>query len=156
MGGTGADNITTGSSTSFVFGDDGYITWVGSELNPEGLPWAGANSDPTNIDLVASTDYADGGNDNITIGSGQAIVVGGAGNDHITGGTGTNIILGDSGRIYAAGQNTNPFGNAADHTRHGRDDGAGDRRQRRHPDRHRERDRDGRPGRRHDLDRRRR
>ena len=26
MGGTGADSITTSSSTSFVFGDDGYIT----------------------------------------------------------------------------------------------------------------------------------
>ena len=97
MGGTGADNITTSSSTSFVFGDDGYITWVGSELNPEDLTWAGANSDPTNIDLVASTDYADGGNDHITVGSGQAIVVGGAGDDTITGGSGTNVILGDNG-----------------------------------------------------------
>ncbi len=110
MGGTGADSITTGSSTSFVFGDDGYITWVGSELNPENLSWAGANADPTNIDLVASTDYADGGNDQITIGSGQAIVVGGQGDDTITGGSGTNVILGDSGRIFAAGANTNPFG----------------------------------------------
>ena len=110
MGGTGADSITTGSSTSFVFGDDGYITWVGSELNPEGLTWAGANADPTTIDLVASTDYADGGNDQITIGAGQAIVVGGAGDDTITGGSGTNVILGDSGRIFAAGHNTSPFG----------------------------------------------
>ena len=37
MGGTGADSITTGSSTSFVFGDDGYISWVGAELNPDGF-----------------------------------------------------------------------------------------------------------------------
>ena len=29
FGGTGADNITTSSSTSFVFGDDGLIDWVG-------------------------------------------------------------------------------------------------------------------------------
>ena len=110
MGGTGADQITTRSSTSFVFGDDGYITWVGAELNPENLVWAGANSDPTNIDLVASTTPSDGGNDQITIGSGKAIVVGGAGSDTITGGSGTNIILGDAGRIFAAGSDTNRFG----------------------------------------------
>ena len=102
MGGTGADTITTGSSTNFVFGDDGYISWVGSELNPDNLIWAGANSDPGNIDLVASTTPADGGNDQITIGAGKAIVVGGKGDDTITGGNGTNVILGDSGAIFSA------------------------------------------------------
>ena len=47
---------------------------------------------------------SDGGDDMISVGAGQAIVVGGAGNDTITGGSGTNIILGDNGRIYAAQQ----------------------------------------------------
>ncbi len=110
MGGTGNDDITTGTNTSFIFGDDGYITWVGSIYNPENLTWPGQNTDPSDIDLVASTDPTDGGNDNITIGAGRAIVVGGGGADHITGGTGTNIILGDDGRIFSAGANTNPFG----------------------------------------------
>ena len=55
---------------------------------------------------MVSTDPTDGGNDQITIGSGKAIVVGGAGDDTITGGTGTNIILGDSGMILAAADST--------------------------------------------------
>ena len=37
-------------------------------------------------------------------------MIGGAGSDTITGGSGTNIILGDSGAIFAASQDTNPFG----------------------------------------------
>ena len=121
MGGRGNDSISTvlpasvdtTNNTNFVFGDDGYITWAAAEpgLNPEGLPlWAGANNDPANIDLVASTTPSDGGDDTITIGAGRAIVVGGGGNDTITGGGGTNIILGDDGRIFAAGIDDNRFG----------------------------------------------
>ena len=110
MGGTGADSIFTSSSTSFVFGDDGYISWVGTELNPDGLSWPGANTDPTNIDVVASTTPGDGGDDTITIGSGKSIVVGGMGNDRITGGSDTNVILGDSGMILSASADTNRFG----------------------------------------------
>src|SRR5262249_10791013 len=64
----------------------------------------------SDIDLVASIDYAIGGNDTITIGSGRSIVVGGIGNDTITGGSGTSVILGDSGAIYAASDNVHPFG----------------------------------------------
>ena len=99
MGGTGADTITTGSSTNFVFGDDGYITWVGSELNPEGcqLGRRGQRSDRTSTSSPRPTPR-DGGNDHITVGAGKAIVVGGQGDDTITGGSGTNVILGDSGR----------------------------------------------------------
>ena len=44
MGGTGADTITTGSGTSFVFGDDGLIDWAAT-LYPQGPAWAGANSE---------------------------------------------------------------------------------------------------------------
>ena len=119
MGGTGDDTIDDRrTSTNFVFGDDGYITWVGSRAaTRRPCPWAGANADPTNIDLVVSTDPTDGGNDTITIGSGQAIVVGGAGDDTITGGSGTNVILGDNGDIAGGAGNPNPFGDAADHGR---------------------------------------
>ena len=109
MGGAGGDQITTSSSTSFVFGDDGMIDWTGA-LYPEGQTWAGENSDPTDIDLVMSTDPTDGGDDTISVGAGQAIVVGGAGNDHITGGSGTNVILGDNGEIEGVSGNPDPFG----------------------------------------------
>ena len=116
MGGPGDDTISTvvggdgSNNTSFVFGDDGLITWVGSELSGGHAPWAGANSDPRDIDLVMSTDPTDAGNDTITIGSGRAIVVGGGGNDTITGGSGTNVILGDNGEIDGVSGNPDPFG----------------------------------------------
>ena len=117
MGGTGADTISTvlggaggTNNTNFVFGDDGFITWVGSELNAGQPAWAGANTDPRDIDLVASTDTCDGGNDTITIGAGHAIVVGGQGDDTISGGSGTNVILGDAGAIYGISGNPAPFG----------------------------------------------
>ena len=101
---------TSTDNTNFIFGDDGYITWVGTELNPGSIGaglnadgiFHGADANPADIDAVVSTDPSDGGNDQITLGAGQAIVVGGQGNDTMTGGTGTNIILGDSGMILAA------------------------------------------------------
>ena len=65
---------TSPDNTNFIFGDDGYITWVGTELdpghlgaglNPEGV-FHGADTDSSDIDAVVSTDPADGGNDPIT------------------------------------------------------------------------------------------
>ena len=152
MGGTGADTIKTGTNTSFIFGDDGYITWTGSIYNPENLVWTGANSDPTNIDLVASTDPTDGGNDTITIGAGRAIVVGGVGvrHDHRR-----QRHERDPRRRrpdLRRRPEHEPVRLAADHARHGRDHRPGLRRRRHHPDRHGQRDRHGRHGRRHDLD----
>ena len=78
--------------------DPGHL---GAGLNAAGI-FHGADADSGDIDAVVSTDPSDGGNDQITLGAGKAIVVGGQGDDTITGGTGTNIILGDSGMILAA------------------------------------------------------
>src|SRR5205823_2583786 len=55
--------------------------------------------DPSRIAHVFSTTPTDGGDDGITLGTGQAIVIGGTGTDTIGGGTSTAVILGDSGRI---------------------------------------------------------
>ena len=120
MGGSGSDTISTvvpgvdpgTDNTNFVLGDNGFITWVGTELNPSGVAQPGNDADPSDIDIVASTDFVYGGDDKITIGSGRAIVIGGQGSDTITGGSGTNVILGDSGSIYAASNNdaANRFG----------------------------------------------
>ena len=111
MGGAANDTISSGSSTSFIFGDNGYISWVGAIYNPENLPlWDGADTNPTDIDVVASTDFLSGGNDTITIGAGRSIVVGGEGDDTITGGSTTTVMLGDNGSIFAAGADTDRFG----------------------------------------------
>ena len=100
IGGTGGDTIilgtvdplhpgaiTAGTGTSIVIGDDGEIDW-----NP---------ADPSVLARIASTTPSDGSGDVIKLGSGPAIVIGGAGKDDITGGASTAIILGDSGEIDA-------------------------------------------------------
>ena len=52
----------TPTNTNFIFGDDGYVTWVGTELNPQGLGgvtqsgWYGGDTNAGDIDAVVSTD----------------------------------------------------------------------------------------------------
>src|SRR5439155_9274418 len=89
FGGAAGDTINLGDGTNLVFGDGGYIDWA-------------SDGNPADIDVAASTNPSIGGADHVTIGSGNAIVVGGAGADDIQGGTGTNIVLGDGGIITSA------------------------------------------------------
>ncbi len=100
LGGSGADSITAAGGTNLILGDNGFIDWVS------------ADGDPTDIDEVSSTDTSYGGNDTITIGTGNVIAIGGYGDDVILGGTGSNVILGDSGRIVAAVLDAPRFGGA--------------------------------------------
>src|SRR5207247_414671 len=74
------------------------------------IDWVVNDADPRDIDVAASTTPADGAGDLITIGSGNALVVGGQGADTIVGGTGFNVIIGDSGQITSAVSDANRFG----------------------------------------------
>src|SRR5207249_3445934 len=98
LGGTGADTIALGSGTNLVVADDGYIDWVAND------------HDPSDIDLAASTDFLDGGNDVISTGTGDNLVIGGFGADRITGATSNNVIVGDNGQITSAVSNANRYG----------------------------------------------
>ena len=49
---------------------------------------------------ITSLETSIGGNDNITLGEGNNIGIGGASNDHITSGSGRDIVAGDSVSIY--------------------------------------------------------
>ena len=84
LGGTGSDTIQNSASRrrqhNLVLGDDGQIR--GSARPPA---WAGRTA-PDDIDSVTSTTPTDGGNDTITLGTGNSIVIGGAGADTITAG----------------------------------------------------------------------
>ena len=97
LGGPGADTITTGGGTNVVLGDDGQIDWA-------------LDGNPADIDRIFSTDPLDGGNDRITIGVGNAIVIGGAGSDTIVAGSGDDIVVGDNGEIDAAVNDAARFG----------------------------------------------
>jgi Ca2+-binding RTX toxin-like protein len=97
LGGAARDIVVAGDGNNIVFGDNGYVDYVALD------------NDPTDIDLIASTDYAIGGNDDITTGTGSDIVIGGAADDTVKAGAGNNIVIGDSGRITAAASNASRF-----------------------------------------------
>jgi Ca2+-binding RTX toxin-like protein len=91
LGGNGGDTIDAGEGSNIVFGDLGYIDFVGLD------------ADPSDIDQIASTETTSfGGADGITSGDGQDIIIGGRFGDTINTGNGDNLVIGDSGRITAA------------------------------------------------------
>jgi Ca2+-binding RTX toxin-like protein len=112
LGGQGGDTIKAdyagtneeeqelvGSGTNIVIGDNGLLDYTRADREPTA---AGADTDPSDLDLVMSLDEVIGGNDIITTGDGSDLVIGGAGSDRIAVNNGNNLVLGDSGRITAA------------------------------------------------------
>ncbi|MRR30975.1 calcium-binding protein, partial [bacterium] len=106
LGGALGDTITAnfGEETgnpdgrNLIFGDHGFVDYVGYNLTPN-ENYKTADQDARDIDRVWSTDTAIGGDDTITTGAGNDIVIGGNGADTITAGAGQNILLGDNGEI---------------------------------------------------------
>ena len=82
FGGDGADQITTGSGTDIILGDNGYADFavVAGLLTPQ---------------HVHSTNSTIGGNDVISSGAGNDIVFGETGDDTIDGGAGSDTLFGD-------------------------------------------------------------
>ena len=84
LGGTGGDTILVqgaSSSGNVILGDDGQ-----AQFTQQGV-----------LSYITSTDQTDGGDDTITTGDGNNVVLGGFGADMITVGAGANVILGDNG-----------------------------------------------------------
>ena len=73
--GQGDDRADLGDGNNRVLGDSGRITAT----------------------LVTSTQHADGGDDSITTGAGNDVVIAGAGDDTVGAGDGNNYVLGDAG-----------------------------------------------------------
>jgi Ca2+-binding RTX toxin-like protein len=95
----GADNITTGTGDDVVFGGSANDTISAS--NGKNVV-AGDNARATfdvngQIRTIDTIDPAIGGNDTITTGINDDIILGGTANDTITTTGGNNVILGDNG-----------------------------------------------------------
>src|SRR5262249_29841009 len=82
--------IDAGTEQNIVFGDNGVIDFVIGDQNRG------------DIDLIQSLAFAIGGNDSVTSGPGDDIIVGGAANDAITASDGQDIVLGDNALLLSA------------------------------------------------------
>ncbi len=107
LAGNGGDTVTANygetarkvmMARNLVFGDHGFIDYVGYDSYPDENYLTGDN-DARDIDRVWSTDTSIGGDDTITTGSGNDIILGGTGADIIASGAGQNIVLGDNGEL---------------------------------------------------------
>ena len=91
FGGNGDDDITAGDGDSVILGDNGLAIFGATGLRVS----------------VETTDVAYGGNDTITIASGNHVLMGGSFADKITAGGGNDVILGDNGiALYVDGKMT--------------------------------------------------
>ncbi|WP_238256933.1 beta strand repeat-containing protein, partial [Methylorubrum podarium] len=96
----GADTITFGAGSNVVLGGAGGDTIKGADrgavvLGDNGIVTFDADG---RIRRALSIDTEIGGDDTITIGDGDNVVLGGTGRDAITIGNGDNVVLGDSGQ----------------------------------------------------------
>ncbi|MEH6829476.1 MAG: calcium-binding protein [Sulfitobacter sp.] len=93
LGGAGGDTINTAgangnSVADVILGDHGIITWL--------------NTDDGSTDLarrIISTNVTTGGDDTITSGAGNDLIMGGTGADRILSGAGNDLVLGDHGKL---------------------------------------------------------
>ena len=74
LGGIDADTIVAGDGDNIVIGDSGIIDWTAGE---RGGTLAGDDATPSDIDRIFSTEPDHGGNDTITTGDGDDIIIGG-------------------------------------------------------------------------------
>ena len=109
LGGMAGDTVAAGTGNNVVVGDNGYVDWSaadGGRGYVNALP--GDDRDPSDLDRVVSTDTALGGDDTITTGTGDDLVVGGYGKDTLRASDGRNVVIGDSGEVLA-GSMVNPW-----------------------------------------------
>ena len=110
FGGSGADTIAVGDGNNVIFGDNGNAIFTVA-LASGSVAAGDATYSRTLTQIETTAQEADGaqtssqtaggtvygGDDSITAGNGNNVIVGGLGADTITAGNGNNIVLGDSG-----------------------------------------------------------
>jgi Ca2+-binding RTX toxin-like protein len=91
-GGTGNDVIIGGAAGDTIVGSSGDDVLIGDNGSV-------ALNNVTGSNDITSIALDQGGNDTITGGVGQSIIIGGFGTDTLTAGTGDAVILGDNGEV---------------------------------------------------------
>src|SRR5439155_821071 len=87
LGGIGGDTLFAGEGRNIVIGDSGYIDWTAGDVGrfyaavgaPVRATLSGDDSNALDIDRIFSTEPNDGGNDTITTGAGDDLIIGGQG-----------------------------------------------------------------------------
>ena len=135
--------LSATDGNNIVIGDSGYIDWTANDTGrfyaadtPLAGTLSGDDTGADDIDRAFSTEPDHGGNDIITTGDGDDLIIGGedgeivtdveiegvvtltrtvaadtdGDGDHITAGNGDNLVLGDNGQITAATSNDDRFG----------------------------------------------
>src|SRR5204862_116640 len=116
LGGIGGDTLFAGEGRNIVIGDSGYIDWTAGDVGrfyaattfARGT-LSGDDSNALDIDRIFSTEPNDGGNDTITTGNADDLIIGGQGADTITASNGDNLVFGDNGQVTAATSDLNRF-----------------------------------------------
>ena len=134
--------LSATDGNNIVIGDSGYIDWTADDTGrfyaadtALAGTLSGDDTGADDIDRAFSTEPDDGGNDIITTGDGDDLIIGGedgeivtdaeidgsgtsrtvatdadSGGDTIVAGNGDNLIFGDNGQITAAASNDDRFG----------------------------------------------
>jgi Ca2+-binding RTX toxin-like protein len=92
IGGRFGDMINAGNGDNLVIGDSGRIAAATTDS-------AQLSGLPITLGVVETIEYADGGSDTITTGSGKDIIVGGAAGDDIRAGDNNDVVHGDNALI---------------------------------------------------------
>ncbi len=91
LGGHDGDMIGAGDGNNVVIGDNGKLVY--DDL---------VNPDPSVLDLITTTAADNGGADDITVGTGADIVLGGTAGDTIHAGAGNDLVFGDNAKVEGA------------------------------------------------------
>jgi hypothetical protein len=92
LGGDGADVITTAGGNDIIVGDEGVMNF-----GTDGIITSVASLNPKNF-----------GNDRISAGAGNNVIIAGGGTDTVTTGVGESMVLGDGGTVSFAGASRTP------------------------------------------------
>ncbi|MCA9066487.1 MAG: hypothetical protein KDA96_25640, partial [Planctomycetaceae bacterium] len=84
IGGAASDSINAGTGNNIITGDNGYGTFDAAGR----------------IMMLMTLSSSTGGQDNVTTGNGNDLILGGASGDTINSGDGGNLVLGDNGKAF--------------------------------------------------------
>ena len=95
---------TQRDSDNIILGDNGFIDYTGLDRHAAGSTTIGYDLQPSDIDVISTTDPTIGGVDTITSGAGYDFIFGGTAGDTIHAGAGNDLVFGDHGKVEAVAE----------------------------------------------------